>query len=40
MIAKMDAWIEGLEVCAGKLEANREMLDAIAKHQFIPNEEV
>jgi hypothetical protein len=32
MIAKMDAWV-------GKLEANQDKSDAVAKHQEVPNEE-
>jgi hypothetical protein len=39
MIAKMIAWIEGTEACVGKLKANREKCDAVAKHQEVPNEE-
>jgi hypothetical protein len=38
MIGKMDAWIEGTEECVGKLEANREISDAVAKHQEIHEE--
>jgi hypothetical protein len=38
MTAKMDAWIEGTEAYAGKLEANREKSDIIAKHLEAPNE--
>jgi hypothetical protein len=33
--AKMDTWIEGMEACVGKLEANREMLDTIAELQEV-----
>jgi hypothetical protein len=36
MIAKMDTWIEGMEACAGKLEANQENLNAAEEHQEIP----
>jgi hypothetical protein len=36
MMAKMDSWIKRLEVCVGKLEANREKSDAIAEHQEVP----
>jgi hypothetical protein len=39
MMAKMDAWIKGLETCMGKSEANRENSDAVAEHQKAPNEE-
>jgi hypothetical protein len=39
MIAKMDAWIEGTEACAGKLVANREKSDVVAVHPEVPNEE-
>jgi hypothetical protein len=35
----MDAWIEGTEVCVGKLEANRETSDAVAEHQEVSEEE-
>jgi hypothetical protein len=40
MIAKMDAWIEGVEACVGKFEANREKSDAVVEHQEVPKEEV
>jgi hypothetical protein len=38
-VSWMDAWIEGMKACVGKLEANWEMSDAVAKHKLIPNEE-
>jgi hypothetical protein len=40
MIAKMDAWIEGMEECVGKLEANPGKSDVAAEHQETPKEEV
>jgi hypothetical protein len=39
MLAKMDARIEGMEACVGKLEANPEKSNAIAEHQEAPKEE-
>jgi hypothetical protein len=39
MIANMDAWKEGMEVCVGKLEANRKKSDAVVEHHEVPNEE-
>jgi hypothetical protein len=38
MNAKMDAWIEEMEACVGKLEANPVKSDAIVKHREFPKE--
>jgi hypothetical protein len=38
MTAKMDAWIEGMEACVGKLETP-EKSDAIMEHQEVPKAE-
>jgi endo-1,4-beta-D-glucanase Y len=39
MRAKMDAWIEGMEECVGKLEANPEKSVVVSGHQETPKEE-
>jgi hypothetical protein len=40
VIAKMDAWIEGVAACIGELEANQEKSDTVAEHQEVPKEKV
>jgi hypothetical protein len=37
--AKMDAWMEGMEACVRKLEANPEKSYALAQHCKVPKEE-
>jgi hypothetical protein len=39
MTAKLDAWIERMEVCVEKLEANPQKLDSVVEHLEVPKEE-